>query len=73
MPKLLTSNEAPAPKMTFAFAGSSTVRFARNVPCPFCGRHLHASDFDVTFGTVTLICQDCHADILEIVGTGIRS
>jgi hypothetical protein len=56
------------PPSTFAFAGASTVRLARNVPCPHCGRFLHASDVEVTFGAVTIICNGCHADFLVITG-----
>ena len=33
--------------MTFAFAGTSTVRLAANLTCPHCSRRLHAGDVDV--------------------------
>ncbi len=64
-------NNTVSPDTTFAFAGDSTVRLARAVPCPFCRKYLHASDVEVTFGVVTVICSGCHNDILII--TGARS
>jgi hypothetical protein len=65
---LSKSPNTVSPKMTFAFSGDSTVRLARNVPCPHCGRFFHASDAEVTFGSVTLICAGCHVDVLVITG-----
>jgi hypothetical protein len=56
------------PEITFAFSGTATVRLVRNVPCPFCGRFFHASDFEVAFGAVSLICAGCHKDVLSITG-----
>ena len=65
---MLSKSPNTTPEMTFAFSGDSTVRLARNVPCPHCGRFLHASDFEVTFSAVTIICAGCHNDIGSVVG-----
>jgi hypothetical protein len=65
---MLSKSPNTTPEMTFAFSGDSTVRLARNVPCPFCGRFMHASDVEVVFGSVFVICAGCHADVLVITG-----
>jgi hypothetical protein len=51
---------------SFAFSGDNAVRLACNVPCPYCGRFLHASDVEVVPGGINVICSGCHRDILTI-------
>jgi hypothetical protein len=63
---MLTKSPIPQPGMTYARAGTSTVRLAANLRCPHCSRKLHATDVEVDFGDVQLICQGCHRDVLTI-------
>jgi hypothetical protein len=63
---VLSKSPTATPNTTFAFSGTSTVRLARNVPCPHCGRHLHASDVEVVPGGINVVCAGCHRDLLII-------
>jgi hypothetical protein len=64
---MLSKSPTTTPATTFAFSGTSTVRLACNVPCPYCGRFVHASDVEVVPGGINVICGGgCHRDILTI-------
>ena len=51
---------------TFVFTGSYTVKLTVGLKCPHCSRQLHASDIELDFGDVKLICAGCHKDVLTI-------
>jgi hypothetical protein len=56
-----------------AYIGGLTSRLVTNIPCPFCGRHLRATDLRETLrDELTLTCAGCHRDTLaiEITYTG---
>jgi hypothetical protein len=54
------------PTMTRAFSGACEAQLASKLRCPHCMRLLRATDIDVDFGDVRLICRGCHRDILMI-------
>lgn len=63
----MTNYPPPQPAMSFAFAGKYAVYLADGIPCPHCGRMLHATDVEVDRrGDAWLICVGCHKDILKI-------
>jgi|AmaraimetFIIA100_FD_contig_31_55782746_length_706_multi_8_in_0_out_0_2 hypothetical protein len=63
---MLVKSPTPQPAMTYARAGTCAVRLANNLRCPHCQRKLHATDVDLDFGDVRLICQGCYRDVLTI-------
>jgi hypothetical protein len=67
--QMLSKSPCASPATTFAFAGNNTVRLACNVPCPYCGRFMHASDVEVVPGGINVICAGCRHDLLVITET----
>ena len=57
------------PATTFVYAGRYAVRLAASLKCPHCTRPLHASDVEVDFGAVRIVCQGCHCDVLIVGAT----
>ena len=53
-------------KPSVAFVGRYKIWLAGGTTCPQCGRRLHASDVEVDFGDVRLICGACHRNVLTI-------
>jgi hypothetical protein len=57
----------PNPTVDTAYIDGFTVRLVTPMPCPFCGRHLCASDFRETLrDELTLTCAGCHRDIFVL-------
>jgi hypothetical protein len=59
-------NFAPEHKRSFARTKGYEVLLAGGAACPHCSRLLHAGDVIADFGDVSLICGDCHKDVLVI-------
>jgi hypothetical protein len=51
---------------TVYYTGNSVVRLVTKLRCPHCRRELKATDIDLDFGDVHLICRGCHRDVLVI-------
>lgn len=66
---MLSKSPTTTSATSFAFSGTSTVRLACNMPCPYCGRFLHASDVEVVPGGINVICSGCHCDLLIVAET----
>jgi hypothetical protein len=63
---MLARNPTPTAVTTYARVGSHVVRLTVNMKCPHCTRPLQATDVEVDFGDVRLICAGCHKDVLTI-------
>jgi hypothetical protein len=54
------------PTISFAWAGHCAVRLVGGLKCPHCARQLRATDVELDFGDVRLVCNGCFRDVLTI-------